>query len=227
MTLSNEAELFNVLRKKKKDVLLGLLKSSYAVMKSKQRSQVFDDIIYQSITAKKSFNERKVLNEVNNFYKQSLAGRYYAPFDINSKNFMELPEETDEWCNQIALFLEKSSQLTKLGKHETAVKCFQMLFELMDRICDDEIVFGDEIGTWMIGADEENAIKAYITSLTQTATVQEFIEHATPLLIRDGQESFRNKAYAKIKTLAKKKQKDELDKVIKNRGIKIKNKEDN
>ena len=43
---------------------------------------------------------------------------------------MNLPEETDEWCNQIALFLEESSQLTQPGKHEAAVKCFQILFEL-------------------------------------------------------------------------------------------------
>lgn len=218
----NEKELFSILRKKKKDVLLELLGLAYAEMKSNQRSRVFDDIIHQAIVTKKTINERKILDKVNNFYKQSLAGHYYAPFDMNSKNFMNLPEETDEWCNQIALLLQESSQLTHLGKHETAVKCFQMLFELMGRLGDDEIIFGDEIGTWMIGADNETAIKAYITSLTKTTTAQDFVAHITPLLIRDSYESFSNRVYSKVKALAGKKQKVELDKVIEDRRIKVK-----
>lgn len=221
MPHDNEAKLFSLLEKKKKDVLIELLRSAYVEMKSNQRSTVFGDIVYQDITTKKTINERKILDEVNKFYRQSLAGHYYAPFDINSKNFMDLPEETDEWCNQITLLLEESSQLTRLGKHETAVKCFQMLFELMNRLDHgDEIIFGDEIGTWMIGADNKNAIKSYITSLVQAATTEEFVEHASLLLIRDSCESFSNKVYAKIKDSAGKEQKAELDKVIKSRGIK-------
>jgi hypothetical protein len=224
MTVSDKKfELFNILKKEKKEVLLDLLMSAYAVMKSRQQSHIFGNILSKSIATDKNLKESKILDEVNDFYKQSLAGYYYAPFEINSKNFMNVPEETDQWCEQISLLLEKSSQLTKLGKHEFAVKCFQMLFELMDRLGDDEIIFGDEISTWMIGANEEDAIKAYVTSLTKTKTAQEFVEYISPLLIRDSQESFSNNVYAKIKAIAKKEQKNKLEETIKFRGIKIKN----
>jgi hypothetical protein len=218
---SKEVELFNILKNEKKVVLVNLLMSAYAVMKIKQQSHVFDDIIYKSIATNKNLKESKILDEIVIFYKQSLAGHYYAPFEINSKNFMEVPEETDQWCQQISLLLEKSSQLTKLGKHEVAIKCFQMLFELIDRLGDDEIIFGDEIGTWMIGANEECAIKAYITSLTKTKSAQEFVEYVTPLLIRDSYESFSKHVYAKIKAIANNDQINKLKEIIKSRGIKI------
>lgn len=216
----NEAELFAIISKKKKDVLLDLLKSAYAEMKSKQRANVFDDIIYETIATKKTIDEQKLLNEIKKFYKLSIDGHYYAPFDINSKNFMDIPEETDEWCNKTTLFFEETSRLTTLKKHKTAIKCFNMLFDLMDRVdSGDEIFFADEAGTWMVGADEKKALKSYIISLSKVATVAEFVEHTVPLLIRDSHNSFSNKVYIKIKNVAKKEQKNALDKAIKKQGI--------
>jgi hypothetical protein len=191
-------------------------------MTSKQRSYIFGDIMLQEIKAKKIIDEDELLDEVKTFYKKSLAGYYYAPFAINSKNFMDIPEETDEWCNKTTLLLEESTQLTDLGKHTAAIKCFQMLFELMDRLGDDEIIFAEEVGTWMIGADEDRAIKAYITSLKQIATPKDFSEHLSPLLIRDSHESFSKEVYTKVKKLANKEQKCELDRIIKERGIRVK-----
>jgi hypothetical protein len=218
----DEIELFDILEKKKKSDLLELLQSAYSEMTSKQRSYIFGDIMLQEIKAKKIIDEDELLDEVKTFYKKSLAGYYYAPFAINSKNFMDIPEETDEWCNKTTLLLEESTQLTDLGKHTAAIKCFQMLFELMDRLGDDEIIFAEEVGTWMIGADEDRAIKAYITSLKQIATPKDFSEHLSPLLIRDSHESFSKEVYTKVKKLANKEQKCELDRIIKERGIRVK-----
>jgi hypothetical protein len=218
----DEIELFDILEEKKKSDLLELLQSAYSEMTSKQRSYIFGDIMLQEIKAKKIIDEDELLDEVKTFYKKSLAGYYYAPFAINSKNFMDIPEETDEWCNKTTLLLEESTQLTDLGKHTAAIKCFQMLFELMDRLGDDEIIFAEEVGTWMIGADEDRAIKAYITSLKQIATPKDFSEHLSPLLIRDSHESFSKEVYTKVKKLANKEQKCELDRIIKERGIRVK-----
>lgn len=218
----NEIELFNILRKEKKEVLLELLKSAYTEMRSQQRAIVFDDLMYHAITTQKTINERKILDEVNRFYNDSLAGQYYAPFMVTSKNFMDTPEETDEWCHKIAMYLSESSQLTILGKHKTAVKCFQKLFELMDRLGEDEIIFGDEVGTWMIGADEENAIKLYITSLALTTTTAQFVKYTIPLLQEDSYHSFRNNVYTKMQAVVGKEQKNALDQAIKKQGVKIK-----
>ena len=217
----NEEELFNILSKKKKETLLQLLKSAYSEMKSNQRALLFDHIMYEAVRTKKTMNEKEILDEVNEFYKQSLAGHYYAPFMINSQNFMDTPEETDEWCTKIRLLLEETSQLTALSKHKTAIECFEKLFELLDRIGDDEIIFGDEVGTWIIGADEEKAIKSYVISLAKTTAAKKFVDKIIPLLKCDSYYSFINKVYDKIEASANKEQKAVLDSIIKEQGIKI------
>jgi hypothetical protein len=45
-------------------------------------------------------------------------GYYYAPFDINSKNFSDIPEETDAWFDEVSDYLEDSSRLTDQGDHD-------------------------------------------------------------------------------------------------------------
>lgn len=69
-----------------------------------------------------------------------MAGHYYAPFEINSKNFSHIPEETDAWFDEISDYLEDSSKLTDQGDHKMAVQCFKLLHELIDKM-EDGLVF--------------------------------------------------------------------------------------
>ncbi len=87
---------------------------------------------------------------------KSMAGVYYAPFKINSKNWSHIPDETREWFDRLGDLLQASAQLTAQGNHLHAVACFGTLYTLIAAMEDgEEIVFGDEIGSWMIPGDEK------------------------------------------------------------------------
>jgi len=57
---------------------------------------------------------------------------------------------------------------------------------------EDEIIFADEYGTWMIPADEKVFIRAYLRSLSAVSTPEGFAKAAIPLLERDSYESLHN-----------------------------------
>ena len=168
----NEQTVLNFLKKQTKPVLLDLLSSAFREMNSSQKRSVFGIIIKQIIPSK--LDGKKVLKDVKTFYKDSLAGAYYAPFDINSKNFSHIPEETEEWFEELNDHLLSSTQLTKQKDHSCAIDCFSTLYDLIEKMGDgDEIIFADEYGTWMIPGDEKVYISAYIASLAATAVCQD------------------------------------------------------
>ena len=129
-------------------------------MDTNQRHDVFGKIIKDVPSS--TVDGEDLLSTIEIFYKSSLAGHYYAPFDINSKNFSDIPEETEEWFEEIGDHLEDSSRLTDQGDHRMAVKCFKLLHELIDKMEDgDEVVFADEYGTWIITGDEKRFVKTW------------------------------------------------------------------
>src|SRR5205814_10142347 len=99
-------------------------------MTAKQRRAVFADAVRKP--AKANVDGERLRQEIDQFRRDSLAGKYYAPFNVNSKNFMDVPEETEEWCDRFAHFVADVSKLTGQGKHEYAVACFALLYELLE-----------------------------------------------------------------------------------------------
>ncbi len=205
----DEQELFGKLKNQSSATLLELLQAAYDEMNTKQRRAVFGEFSKQSKPS--IVDAQKLLKAIKQFHKESLSGMYYAPFEINSKNFMHIPEETDEWFHRIAELLEDSSKLTNQGDHSKAVQCFKLLYELIEAIDDgEEIVFADELGSWMIPGDDREFTRAYITSLAATATAEEFTSAVIPLLKRDSFHSFTTKAYSVAMRAANKEQRDHL-----------------
>ena len=154
------------------------------------------------------------------FHHDSLGKVYYAPFNVDSKNFMHIPEETEEWFETLGDFLEESSTLTKQGEHAQAVACFGLLYALIDAMeSGEEIVFADEIGSWMIPGDEKQYIETYLTSLAAVATPEEFTTVAVPLIERDSHQSFATRAYSSALRVANKAQEASLKAAMKRRKI--------
>ncbi|MCP3966594.1 MAG: hypothetical protein GY718_09620 [Lentisphaerae bacterium] len=83
----NKERLFEYLESKDRADLIGLLSSAFDTMDTNQRHDVFGKII-KDIPPSHVVGE-ELLSDIEVFYKSSMAGHYYAPFDINSKNF---------WC---------------------------------------------------------------------------------------------------------------------------------
>lgn len=128
----DEETLFKTLRRQTKSTLLELLYSVYYETNTQQRRSIFGDLMTKSKPSK--MTGKDIVKKSKAFYKDSLAGAYYAPFDINSKNFSYIPEETDEWFEKLGDLLQASAELTKQGDHTSAVESFNILYELIGKM---------------------------------------------------------------------------------------------
>ncbi|MCP4119756.1 MAG: hypothetical protein GY737_31025 [Desulfobacteraceae bacterium] len=210
--------LFDYLETQENSKLLELLSSAFDHMDTHQRNDVFGEIIQEIPPS--SVDGEELLGDIEAFHLSSLAGYYYEPFHINSKNFSDIPEETEKWFDEIGDHLEDSSRLTDQGDHAIAVQCFQLLNELIDKMEDgEEIVFADEYGTWMITGDEKRFVTSYLISLSAISTPEEYAEGSIPLIKRDSYESFHNKVYSIALKRATKEQKAYLQKEVKKQKV--------
>lgn len=83
----------------------------------------------------------------------------------------------------------------------------------------EEIVFADELGSWMILGDEKQYMAAYLTSLAAISTPEAFTEQVVPLLQRDRLHSFANQVYSKALKVANPEQTQHLKAEIKRQQI--------
>jgi plasmid stabilization system protein ParE len=211
-------ELFKFLAKQNKPTLLGHLHDAFDAMTAKQRRDAFADCVRPPVKA--AVKGGGLRRQIEQFYRDSRAGKYYAPFAINSKNFMDVPEETEEWCDLFARFVASASKLTTQGDHAQAVACFAMLFELLQSVdSGDEIIFAEEAGSWMIPANEKQWLKAYLRSLAATATPEGFAAAALPLLEHDSHNSFAAGVHAAARKVANLQQKAHLQAEVQRRKI--------
>jgi hypothetical protein len=154
---------------------------------------------------------KKLLRAIKKFQRESLAGAYYAPFDMNSKNYMFIPPETEAWFDRLGELLATSVQLTRQKDHRLATACFGVLFELIDVMeSGEEIVFADEYGSWMIPGDEKRYVAAYLKSLAAIASPADFVAVAVPLIRRDSGQNFVSEAYRSAIRVANKDQREHL-----------------
>ncbi len=156
-------------------------------------------------------NGDDLVDQIEDFFKESLSGFYYAPFNINSKNFMDVPEETEQWFEHLGDFLKASVQLTSQSNHFHAMVCFGELYSLIDKLeSGEEIVFGEEIGSWMIPGDEKSYLAAYLTSLAAVSSPEEFTKVTIPLLQRDSGNSLAGQVYTSAQKVANDEQRAHL-----------------
>jgi len=216
----DEEALFKILKRQTKATLLELLHSAYYKTNTQQRRYIFGELMKKSKPSK--IIAKDVIKESEKFYEDSLAGLYYAPFNINSKNFSHIPEETEEWFEKLGDLLKSSTQLTKQSEHSSAIKSFQILYELIDKMEDGaEIIFAEEYGSWMIPGDEKEFLDSYIASLSKVKTSQEYTQIVIPLIKRDSYSSFCNKVYSLAVKHSNKEQGKYLKDEIKKQNIKV------
>ena len=216
----DEIELFKLLRRQTKDTLLDLLYEAYGELKTYQRNDVFGEIISKS--KPKKVVAKTVIENIRAFHEESMSGVYYAPFNINSKNFSHVPEETDRWFDILGDLLNKSMQLLKQKEYAHAVDCFGVLYELIDQMDDgEEIVFADEIGSWMIPIDEKKCIESYILSLSKIMNPEDYTQKVIPLIERDSYMSFCGKVYSQALKHGTKEQSLLLKETVKEQGIRV------
>jgi hypothetical protein len=205
----DEQEVFAHLKKQKKTVLLDYLHAAFEEMTDAQRRAVFADLVRRPANA--AVDADQLRQEIDQFRRDSLARKYYAPFNVNSRNWMHIPQKTREWCDCFARFAEAASALTGRREHAQAVSCFAMLCEVLEAMeSGDEIIFAEEAGSWLIPTDQKVWLKAYLRSLAATATPEQFTAATLPLLERDSIQSFSGQVYASALSVANAQQKAHL-----------------
>ncbi len=214
----NKKQLFAFFQEQDRPGLLGFLDAAYEEMSTRQREAVFGPAVRKAKPL--HVDGPSLLKQVQQFQREALAGKYYAPFDINSKNFMHVPEQTNAWFERLGDLLTDSARLSGQGDHTHAVACFQILYELVEAMCSgEEIVFADEYGTWMIPIDEKKTIAAYLASLAATSTPEQYAAAVVPLIRRDSYESFSKKTYAAAIRAAGTAQKAHLKAEVARQGV--------
>ena len=217
----DEEILFKALKQQTKSTLLELLYSAYYETNTQQRRYIFGDLIKKSKPSK--ITGKNIIKKSETFYKESLAGVYYAPFEINSQNFSQIPEQTEEWFEKLGDLLQSSGQLTKQEDHASAVKSFEILYELIEKMenC-EEIIFADEYGSWMIPGNEKEYLNSYVLSLAKVKTPEEYAKVVIPLIKRDSYSSFCNKVYSLAVRHGNKEQSKYLKDEIQKQNINLK-----
>lgn len=217
----DEEILFKALKQQTKSTLLELLYSTYYKINTQQRRYIFGDLIKKSKPSK--IAGKNIIKKSETFYKESLTSLYYAPFEINSQNFSQIPEETEEWFEKLGELLQSSVQLTKQEDYVSAVKSFEILYELIEQMEDgEEIIFADEYGSWMIPGNEKEYLNSYVLSLAKIKTPEEYAKVVIPLIKRDSYMSFCNQVYSVAVRHGNKEQSKSLKDEIKKQDIKLK-----
>ncbi len=210
--------IFDALKQQDTTVLVTLLNTAYDEMNTNQRRVVFGTFAQK--LPPPIVDAEELLGDIEVFREESFAGGYYAPFNVNSKNYMNIPEETEEWFECLGDSLKRSQRLSQQGSHRLAVQCFGLLYELINAMEDgEEIVFAEELGGWMIPIDEKPCLHAYIGSLSAISTPDAFTAATIPLLRRDSYSSLANKIYATIKKVANTAQRKSVDMEIAQQNI--------
>ena len=205
----NKEQLFQYLSDQNTPKLLDLLSMAYDYMETDQRRDVFGSLVRK--LPPEPVDGEVLLAEIQEFARQSFAGHYYAPFNINSKNFSDIPQETEEWFEEIGDLLQSAMQLTAQGDHGQATVCFRELYVLVDKMEDgEEIVFADELGSWMIPGDEKLTLAAYLKSLAAVSSAEEFTAAAIPFVRRDSWYSMTGEVYASATRVANDEQRAHL-----------------
>ncbi|MDQ5920141.1 MAG: hypothetical protein QG673_197 [Pseudomonadota bacterium] len=179
--------LFEYLKEQENELLIDLLQNCYSKMSSQDKCDVFGSLaqMVNQNQVKSQINPEQLLQEIQQFQEDSLNEVYYAPFDMNSKNYMNIPKETDEWFDKIADLLADTMELANQNPSH-AVACFKILFDLIKNLeWGDNIVFADECGMWMAPIDEKACVKVYIEAAACVLDVVEYVDHILPLIRRD------------------------------------------
>lgn len=129
--------------------LLVFLRETLDEMEHAQVEAVFGELMYTEVI--RQMEAEDVLDAVKTFYEDSLAGKYYAPFHVNGKNYHWIPPETDAWFNEMSLWLDRCCELAEAGYVEVAAHGLAYCLELIDLMNQgEEIVFAGPCSDWMI-----------------------------------------------------------------------------
>lgn len=184
------------LRKLKKENLLQVLHDAYQALPASRVASVFGGYVDLttpdstiSSRTRRSTAPQRLLEAVEQFHADSLAGQYYESFNVNSKNFMDKSEGTELWISECNQFFDKGVALSVQGQQAAVRTAMDLLFELLEEIdtgSDRIIFFADEGGSWQVGIDTDKVLPAYFISLAAVAEPPEYAARVREVIRQHG-----------------------------------------
>ncbi len=169
----------------RRDLLVVLDRALPLVPKHRLGALIDGFIAFDELVAVQSKKRVRVIDKVKAFYEASRRGEYYESFNVNSKNFMEKSEGTEEWIAECERLLEDVLQLSGDRDPAEAREAFELVFALLRRIDegeDDIIFFADEAGSWQVGVDWPKVLPAYFRCLAATAPAEQYARLASAVI---------------------------------------------
>ena len=175
------------LAKLKKAELLEVLGLAFNALPKTQLAQVFGaHVDLDALTAKprRSMSAGRLLQTVQQFHRDSLKGKYYEGFNVNSKNYREKSEGTKTWMKEVDQLFSQCVAVSDMGGHREAREAMDLLFDLLFRIDDGEtfIFFADEQAAWQVQVDYKQVFPAYFTSLAVTIDPDEYMDRVSEVI---------------------------------------------
>jgi hypothetical protein len=116
-----------------------------------------------------------------------MGGKFYDGFDVNSRNCTQQSRETDAFVAEFNRLLGRCVREANTVAGGMVCESFEVLFGLLRHIdegLDDVVFFADEGGSWCIGVDWREALRAYFRCLARTASAKDFAQ-SVDRVIRD------------------------------------------
>lgn len=146
-------QLRTLIIKSNREELIQYIDDCLKEMTGQQVDNVFEGLYYEKVIQKMPPNI--VLDKIKEFLKDSLAGKYYAPFTWNSQNYDWVPPETEDWYTRLSTWLDRSCELVEQGHRKIGKECLEICFQLIAKQADDDTVFAHDLGSWMIYAKHD------------------------------------------------------------------------
>jgi hypothetical protein len=120
---------------------------------------------------------RSLLEEVREFSRDALAGRYYQSFRVDSRNCMDHSHGTQHFLADFDRIEERIRRASARAKAHETREAYELLFAPLRRIdegMDDVLFFADEGGSWQVPVDWVRALPVYFRVLARTADAETF-----------------------------------------------------
>ncbi len=158
------------------DLLIIAERAAELVPRVKLKTLLGDYLCVDDLPEAKS-RQAPLLKEVQKFYTESLGGRYFEGFAVNSRNCKEHSMGTDAFIAEFHRLVGKCIRAADAASRNGVREAFELFFRLLQRVdeADDNVVFfADEAGSWQVGVQWRTVLPAYFRCLAETASAEEF-----------------------------------------------------
>lgn len=110
-----------------------------------------------------------LLHEIRQFHRDSMAGRYYQDFDVNSRNYLDQSRGTERFIAEHTRLVEVCLKAEQRGELDTAAQGLRLLIGLLreiDRGQHEIVFFADESASWQVGVEWARVLPAWFRSLS-------------------------------------------------------------